>query len=64
MTEVFTALDSADCDWTVIDSYRVQARLAPPGCVIRLNLYKVQREVFLLDFQSVCHDFFDVSTII
>lgn len=58
MTEVFTALHSADCDWSVIDTYRVQARLAPPGCVIRLNLYKVQREVFLLDFQNVDGNWF------
>mmetsp|Transcript_7285 Transcript_7285/g.26070 ORF Transcript_7285/g.26070 Transcript_7285/m.26070 type:complete len:603 (-) Transcript_7285:19-1827(-) len=68
MTEVFRALYQGDFEWKVLAPYRVRCRWAPPGMESRpepqwdvkiaLQLYKVQRGIYLLDLQKASGDAF------
>ena len=58
MAEVFRALRTLDCTWTVLSPYRLISRWANSDgemlyVYVALQLYKVQQSVYLLDFQRV-----------
>lgn len=68
MTEVFRALHQGYFEWKVLAPYRVRCRWSPPGMderpspafdvKIALQLYRVQRGIYLLDLQKASGDSF------
>jgi 5'-AMP-activated protein kinase catalytic alpha subunit len=57
MTEVYRALLQLGCEWRMTGSYGLKCRWSPSGAadeyrvIAGLTLYKVQQNIYLLDFQ-------------
>ena len=62
MTEIYHALERLDCQWKRLDAYWVRCRWCPRADAnfvkVGLQLYKVQQNIYLLDFQKIDGDAF------